>query len=92
MSKFGQAGAIAVAEAERKEKERLESIAKDRWEQEMALKKRELDLKEKQMQSSFEMMSLLKTIDSKLSNLQDTLSRFENQYFFPFKSVDKHEK
>ena len=92
MSKFGPAGAIAVAEAERKEKEHLESIVKDRWEQEMALKKRELDLKEKQIQSSSEMMSLLKTIDSKLSNLQDTLSGFENQYFFPFKSVNKHEK
>ena len=79
-------GVIEQANYERQEKQQLEESQNKKWEMEYELRKQELELKRTEISDIREKLA---SIESKLITLQDTLARFENQYFFPFKSGKK---
>lgn len=79
-------GAIAMSEYEQREQARKEAEDRARWEREMSLKEKELEMKS---QSNNDIIARLERIEQSLGWIEATLSRHETQYFYPFSLVIK---
>lgn len=79
-------GAIAMCDYEKREQARKEAEDRARWEREMSLKEKELEMKS---QSNNDIIARLERIEQSLGRIEATLSRHETQYFYPFSLVIK---